>query len=195
MSILVVSGSPRKNGNTSKLVTLLSELLTDREIEHHIYKPIYGQSKPCIHCEGCRRNPNKCVVKDDTQVILDLIASRHFDTIIFASPIYFFSFSAQTKLFIDRLYSQELNDVVLGTILVSGSNFIDGGADLTIETLRRTCDYTGALWGGAFYKCTYDKKLDITDTDIYNMESLIDSLLCAKEHVQYVDTDSKLIID
>lgn len=195
MSILIVSGSPRRNGNTNKLVASFSNLLTERGIEHEVYTPKYGESKPCIHCEGCRRTINHCVVKDSTQEILEKIASRHFDVIVFASPIYFFSFSAQTKLFIDRLYSQQLNDVVLGTILVSGSNFIDGGADLTIETLRRTCQYTGALWGGAFYKCTYDEKLEVNDLDLYNLDSLIDSLLCAKEQTQYIDTDSKLIID
>lgn len=195
MSILIVSGSPRKNGNTSKLVASFSELLTKRGLEHEIFIPNPIQSKPCVHCEGCRRVLNKCVVKDSIQPVLDLIASRHFDTIVFASPIYFFSFSAQTKLFIDRLYSQQLDDVVLGTILVSGSNFIDGGADLTIETLRRTCRFTGALWGGAVYKCTYDEKLDVNELDLYNLESLIDSLLCAKEREPFIDMDSKLIID
>jgi len=49
-----------------------------------------------------RRNHVDCVIKDDMQSLYPKLRSA--DAIVIASPIYWFNFSAQTKLFMDRWY-------------------------------------------------------------------------------------------
>lgn len=58
--------------------------------------------KPCQDCGGCNET-GKCVFQDDMEQIYDAI--RTSDRIILASPIFFFSLSAQTKIMIDRCQS------------------------------------------------------------------------------------------
>ncbi|MHA2231164.1 MAG: flavodoxin family protein, partial [Candidatus Hodarchaeales archaeon] len=59
--------------------------------------------KPCNACNACINKPAKeCIIDDDMQQIYP--ALRSADSIVIASPIYWFNMSAQTKLVIDRLY-------------------------------------------------------------------------------------------
>ena len=104
MNILVLNGSPRKNGNT--------EIMADAFIEgarkkgHMGEKMNLGNRKiaPCLACEFCFTHNGVCVQKDDMAEILDKVDSA--DMIVFASPVYWFSISAQLKAAIDRLYAR-----------------------------------------------------------------------------------------
>ena len=98
-NIVVVSGSPRKGGN--------SDLLCDKLIEgalsvgHKTEKIFIGDQK-INYCTGCGYcfNKKKCSQKDDmTEILEKMIAS---DVIVMASPVYFYTISGQMKTFIDR---------------------------------------------------------------------------------------------
>lgn len=104
-SIVIVNGSPRSNGNTAWLINTVQTAVTKssthsvqvlRLHEYHI--------KPCQACEWCMTEyPLSCVQEDDMNTLYPVILNA--DIIVFASPIYWFHFSAQMKLFIDRLYA------------------------------------------------------------------------------------------
>lgn len=78
----------------------------------HDVEHIYLNNKSigtCLGCLKCQENPAEiaCVQKDDAMDIMEqMIAS---DAILFASPIYFWGFSAQSKALIDRGYSMVAN--------------------------------------------------------------------------------------
>jgi multimeric flavodoxin WrbA len=104
--ILIVLGSPRKNGNSSILAQKLVEGAKENNaIVEEIY--LHGLNiKPCSACDGCRREPRQgCIVKDDMQPLYKKIEDA--DTIVLVSPIYWFNISAQMKIFIDRTYATE----------------------------------------------------------------------------------------
>ena len=69
--VFVLSGSPRKNGN--------SDLLCDqfvkgvREANHDVTKVFLADREIhyCVACDGCRRHPGQCVIKDDMAKILE----------------------------------------------------------------------------------------------------------------------------
>lgn len=87
MRILLINGSPRKNGNThTALKVLEAELLQQRlEVEwfHVGNKPVRG----CIGCLGCVKN-NRCVFTDDScNALIDSILAA--DGVIVGSPVYF----------------------------------------------------------------------------------------------------------
>ncbi len=102
MNIIAFSGSPRKNGNTE---LLLNETVRSIEEAGHSVKTFYlnvMKIKACQDCGACNET-GVCIFKDDMFQIYDAIRSA--DRIILASPIFFFSVTAQAKVMIDRCQS------------------------------------------------------------------------------------------
>ncbi|MDH6305488.1 multimeric flavodoxin WrbA [Parabacteroides sp. PF5-5] len=101
--ILVITGSPRKNGNSD----LLAEAFIEGALQagHTVERFDSGRKKVrgCIACDKCFTRGTACAVKDDFDEVAPLIAQA--DTLVFSSPLYYFSFPAQIKGVIDRLYS------------------------------------------------------------------------------------------
>lgn len=160
--VVVISSSPRRNGN--------SEILVDRFIEgaksagHDVEKVVLSQYKmnPCIACEYCRKHENQCVQNDDANEVIDKIINS--DVFVFATPIYFYSLSAQLKILIDRMFAREYeireskNRKQAYLILTSGTKDIEQTVG-TVESFRgfikvlRTVDEGGIIYGlGAFLK-------------------------------------------
>jgi len=99
MKILGIMGSPRVKGNTD---LLLEEALRGaRSRQAEVEKLAVDRLKiaPCREYYGCLRD-GKCVIRDDMDAIYDKLMEA--DGIIVASPIFFYSVSAQLKLLIDR---------------------------------------------------------------------------------------------
>jgi len=102
-NILVVEGSPRIGGN--------SDLLSDAFIEGvkingNTVTKLYlvkHNINGCLGCDKCFTLGKPCVQKDDMNDLFPLFEQA--DIIVFVSPIYFSWFTAQTKIFIDRLYA------------------------------------------------------------------------------------------
>ena len=97
--VLIISASPRKNGN--------SDILCDRfakgaaESGHKVEK-IFLASENIGYCRGCGvcNSTHKCVQKDDMAEILDKMVTA--DAIVLATPVYFYTMDGQMKTFIDR---------------------------------------------------------------------------------------------
>ena len=101
--ILILNGSPRKNGKTASLVKAFVE---GAEASGNEIKNLYLQDMNiggCLACEGCQRNGGVCVQKDDMQIVSE--AFLWADVVVFASPQYWGTISGQLKIVIDRLYA------------------------------------------------------------------------------------------
>ena len=129
MKILVLNGSPHINGATSDMVNAFQRgaeeaghLVVNINVAH---KNIRG----CLGCDYCRNNEKGiCVQKDDMHDIYPEILSS--DMVVFASPIYYFTLSAQLQAAIHRTYSIDIPKNVRKTALImsSGSQFVYGPA-------------------------------------------------------------------
>ncbi len=101
--ILIISASPRKNGN--------SDILCDEfargaiEAGHEVEK-IRLAEKDVGYCTGCYvcTKLGKCCKKDDANAIIEKMLS--VDSIVLATPVYFYSMDAQLKALIDRTVSR-----------------------------------------------------------------------------------------
>lgn len=102
MKIIGLVGSPRKGGNTDVLLQKALEGAKSKGSDTAIYYLNEGDIHGCQACGGCKKT-GKCVVKDDLTEIFTAIDEA--DGIILGSPIYFGRFTAQTALFMDRLFS------------------------------------------------------------------------------------------
>jgi len=100
--ILAIYGSPRRKGNTS---LLLQKAVTGaREAGARVEEVVLRDLKmsPCLEIYGCKET-GRCVIKDDFQKVYDQI--RSCDGIMLASPIFFYTVSAYTKIMMDRCQS------------------------------------------------------------------------------------------
>jgi multimeric flavodoxin WrbA len=102
--IVVLLGSPRRKGHSTRLAKAIAAGAAAKGAEVTSFYLHGLKIAPCSACEGCHRPGAKgCVIRDDMDAIY--AAARRADAIVFASPIYWFTVSAQLKLAIDRFYS------------------------------------------------------------------------------------------
>ena len=102
MKILVITGSPRKNGNST---TLAEHFIRGaQETGHKVvrFDAAFQTVHPCIACNKCGMN-GPCVFKDDFEFVRREIVDSGM--VVFATPMYYFGISAQIKAVIDRFYA------------------------------------------------------------------------------------------
>lgn len=102
--IIVLNGSPRKNGNTSALVKAFRE---GAESAGHSVTEFWLGGMNIHGCRGCcagGKNPESpCVQKDDMEKIYP--AYKEADVVVLASPLYYWTISGQLKCAFDRLFA------------------------------------------------------------------------------------------
>ena len=103
MNILILSGSPRKGGNTDLLVEAFAKGLSPKHDVEIVSVRDYKVS-PCMGCNACfRKEAHTCAQKDEMSIIYDKMALA--DMLVIASPVYFYGLSAQLKAAIDRFHN------------------------------------------------------------------------------------------
>jgi len=115
--VVIIFGSPRKNSNTHLLVEQAINGLKDSGTSTEIFYLNEMNIKGCQACYYCKKNnTTECAVKDDMKKIFSSI--NEADGILVASPIYFGGVTAQTKMWLDRLFPYI--DMTVGSILPKG---------------------------------------------------------------------------
>ncbi|MGL4652029.1 flavodoxin family protein [Cetobacterium sp.] len=102
MKLVAFMGSPRKNGNTSKITHEVIKGAESVGIETEIYNLNQLNIKGCQGCMYCRTH-DLCVLKDDMEKIYASI--KEADVLVIASPIYMWQVTGQVKIFLDRLFA------------------------------------------------------------------------------------------
>lgn len=103
-NIVVISGSPRKNGNTDQLADAFikgAEAAGNQVTKFHVAD--VKMNNGCLGCNYCQRNDGECVQKDGMQAIYDALYQA--DTLVLATPVYYFGMSGQIKMILDRTYA------------------------------------------------------------------------------------------
>ena len=102
MKILVLTGSPRKNGNSNTLADYFIKGAEEAGHQVERFDAAFKNVHPCIACNKCGMN-GSCVFKDDFEFVRNHIVDA--DVVVFATPMYYFGVSAQLKAVIDRFYA------------------------------------------------------------------------------------------
>ncbi len=120
MRVLGIVGSPRKNGNTEILMKEVLKVAGAAGCETEMFLMSEKKVEPCDACGTCFEL-GSCVVQDDMQELYAMLDRA--DAIIFGSPVYFGSVSAQTKAVMDRMFAllgrRALKDKVAGALVVT----------------------------------------------------------------------------
>lgn len=155
--VLILSGSPRKNGN--------SDLLCDEfargaiEAGHEVEK-IRVSEKKIAYCRACYacRGTGVCAIKDDMAEVMQKMIDC--DVMVLASPVYFYSIDAQLKAVIDRSVARwtEVKNKEFYYIVTAADEEL-ASADTTLACFRGYADCVdGAKEMGIIYGMgTYEK--------------------------------------
>lgn len=124
--IVILVGSLRKGGNTELLAGAFAEVAGLHNKVEVVSVADYS-IHPCTGCNRCFSNEDHaCVQDDDMALIYEKL--RKADTLVVASPVYFYGISAQLKALVDRLHTPMRNAFSirrLGLILVGAATLPD----------------------------------------------------------------------
>ncbi len=107
--IVILNGSPRKNGNTSELVKAFSEGAKqsgNEVVTFHLDSMDIHGCKGCFGGHSSRECP--CVQKDDMAKIYPAV--KESDVVVLATPLYYWNMSGQLRTAFDRLFALEEGD-------------------------------------------------------------------------------------
>ena len=150
MIITTILGSPRKNGNTATVLKAFEGLAKSRYQIDRINITDFSISG-CLGCNVCYKHPDEpgCIQKDDAVLILNRLIKS--DVIVYSTPLYVWSFSAQMKALIDRHYclvkwkNGEIAGALLqgkrAALLVTCGDPIENNADLIPVIFDRQMKY------------------------------------------------------
>ena len=153
-NLIILEGSPRKKGNSCVLAAAAAASAQEAGAEVTTFHLHTMKIAPCNGCDGCKRKGVYCTIQDDMQAIYPKI--READALLLASPIYWFTYTAQLKTCMDRLYGlwnldpNFFKDKPVGIILTYGDTdvYTSGGinAIYTFETTFRFLNARIAGW-------------------------------------------------
>lgn len=135
--VLIVNGSPHKNGDTAALIDALKRQLPQCNIrEIHTY---YDNISPCVDCRFCWEKPS-CAIKDGMTPAYQWIDEA--DWIILASPVYFNEVTGSLLQFASRLQVfwmavQKRQEVLLHQKDRKGAAVLVGGGPRRAEDATR----------------------------------------------------------
>ena len=140
MKIAVFNGSPRKE-NTSAMIQAFREgaEAAGHEVEeYHVGRMKISGCLGCMYCHT--KGGGTCIQKDDLEKIMP--AYQEADMIVFASPIYYFTMTAQMEAAIQRVFciGKPAKAKKAALLLSSGSPGVYEGA---IAQFRGYTGYTG----------------------------------------------------
>ncbi|HBU12415.1 MAG TPA: flavodoxin family protein [Clostridiales bacterium] len=101
--ILVLTGSPRKGGNSDMLADAFIAGAKSAGHEAYKFETAFMDLHGCNACNTCWSTDTACSQKDDFNKLEPLVESC--DAVVFAAPLYWFAFPAQLKNVIDRFYA------------------------------------------------------------------------------------------
>jgi multimeric flavodoxin WrbA len=161
--ILAIHGSPRRKGNTSQLLQKAVQGAKEAggQVEEIVLRDL--KMSPCLEIYGCKKT-GRCVIKDDFQDVYDKLLSCQ--AVMLASPIFFYTVSAHTKILMDRCQSLWVNKywiektpfgkhepkrkgLFISVGATKGKRLFDG-VRLTVRYFFDTFD--AALWRSLLYR-------------------------------------------
>lgn len=143
MKITVLTGSPRKNGNSSYLADQFIKGAQESGHEVFRFDCAFKQVEPCRACNRCGMD-GPCIYNDDFQELRPRLIDA--DMVVFATPMYYFGISAQMKRVIDRFYA--INGQIKGSpkkaaFLMTYADTSAKEAEAMLVHYRTLMDYLG----------------------------------------------------
>ena len=155
--VLVINASPRKQGNVSQMLHVITEELTGAGAEVGVEYANHWQVRPCMGCMACRSSHHCVLPPDDAQHVLTAICEA--DALVIGSPCYWGNIPGTLKLLFDRIVYGLMDETPRGIpiplhkgkrcLLVSSCttpwplNILLHQSRGALRALREICNYSG----------------------------------------------------
>jgi multimeric flavodoxin WrbA len=160
MKVTTILGSPRKRGNTARVIGWIEDEL--RELGHEAERIILvdRRVKGCKGCYACKNRTEepRCPRKDDAAAIFNRMAAS--EAIVYATPLYCWCFSSQMKALIDRHLcivsgygTPEHASLIEGrraALVVTCEDVVENNADIIQVLFDRLNEYTKCSVAGKY---------------------------------------------
>ena len=188
MKVLMVNGSPHKEGNTYIALREMEKIFREEGVESEILHIGNMDIRGCIACGSCMKN-GKCVFDDIVNEAAPKFAEC--DGFVAASPVYYASANATLIAFLDRLfYSAHVDKTMkVGASVVAARR---GGLSATFDEINKyftiagmpiaSSQYWNSIHGAAAGEAAQDGEgLQTMRTLARNMVFLMKSIALGKE--------------
>lgn len=168
MTVLALSGSPRRNGNSETLLQRALDELASLGKQSRVIRLNELAIQPCQGCGGCDKT-GLCVIDDDMRDIYRAIDEA--DQLLLVSPIYFYGLTAQAKAAVDRSQAPWSRRYALrqppphprgyarlAYLLSIGATHGEKLFDGALLSARYAFDAMGFSWGGALLLRNLDER-------------------------------------
>lgn len=102
-NIVVITGSPRKGGNSFAMTDAFIKSAEDKGYTVTRFDAAMMNVGGCHACETCYKNGKACSYDDDFNIIAPAVESA--DAVVFTMPLYWYTMPSQIKAVIDKFYS------------------------------------------------------------------------------------------
>jgi multimeric flavodoxin WrbA len=156
IKIAAVFGSPRRKGNTSTLLTHAVSGARDAgaQVTEIVLRDL--KMSPCLEIYGCKE-AGRCVIKDDYGDIEELL--QGIDGLMLASPIFFYTVSAHTKILMDRCNSLWVKKYWIEKKPFGQKNYPRKGLFISVGSTKGKRLFDGALLSVKYFMDALDMEL------------------------------------
>jgi multimeric flavodoxin WrbA len=185
--VIVLLGSPRKRGNSA---ILAAQIRKGAESAGARVETVYLQGlsiAPCRSCYACQKKKGRgCAIQDDMQSLYPRLLAA--DAWVIASPVYWFTMSAQTKIFMDRCFALLAygKGAFTGKRIAVAMSYGDAdpfgsGCVNALRTFQDAFRYTGAKIVGMIYGSAFGAgEIRANQALLEEAEALGKELVCAQ---------------
>ena len=192
LKIIAIYGSPRRNGNTSLLLQKAVQGAREAgaDVEEGVLRDL--KMSPCLEIYGCKKD-GRCAIKDDFQNVYDQILACK--GLMLASPIFFYTVSAHTKILMDRCQSfwvkkYWIEETPFGILDAKRKGlFISVGATKgkrLFEGVRLTVKYCFETFDAELWRALLYRGLDFEGDVLEHPDYLDETYTAGKELVEAV---------
>ena len=197
--VMILSGSPHKEGTTSRAITELASTLNLEGIETEIIHVGHMAVRGCSGCYACGKL-KKCVHDDIVNEIAEKF--KDADGLVIASPVYYASPNGAFLALLDRLFYSSRFDksMKVGASVVVARR---GGATASFDVLNKYFTISempivsSKYWNQVHGNCAEDAEQDIEGLQTMrtlgrNMAFLIKCIRLGKEQLPPIDREKKI---
>jgi multimeric flavodoxin WrbA len=183
VKILAIYGSPRRKGNTTLLLknAVKGAIEAGAEVEEIILRDL--KMSPCLEIYGCKET-GRCVIQDDFQQVYDKLLSCQ--GLMLASPIFFYTVSAHTKILMDRCQSLWVKKYWIEKNTIEKPKFTRKGLFISVGATKGKRLFEGTLLSIRYF-------FEILDMELWrsllyrSLEYLLEAHRSGKELVQAIE--------
>ena len=169
MKVLMINGSPRKNGNTSIALGEMERIFQEEGIQVETVQLGAQDIRGCIACLSCKKK-GRCVFYDLVNQLAPQFEAA--DGLVIASPVYYASANGGLISFLDRLFYSTLFDKTMkvGAAVAVARR---GGVSATYDELNKYFAISGMpIATGQYWNAVYGREKGEAQEDAEGLQTM-----------------------